>query len=95
MLPNWELLPTINFGNPEMHDMREVLERCRNARKIYIGQINRHGGESLFDYFARMLEPAYDKNTGCFYIIPQYGCALSEREQVIGEFERAAGRVTA
>ena len=84
------LVRGINFGNPDMHDMTQVLERCRDARKIYTGQVNRHAGEALFDYFTRILAPAYDKSTGRFYIIAQYACSLGEREQVIGEFERAA-----
>jgi len=84
------LVRGINFGNTDMHDMSAVLERCRDTRKVYTGQIGRNGGEPLFDYFTRVLEPAYDKESGCFYIILQYGCNLGERGQVIGEFERAA-----
>ena len=87
------LVRGINFGNPDMHDMDEVLGKCRETKKIYVGRINKKNGETHFDYFRRMLEPAYDKNTGCFYIIPQYYCDSKERENVIGEFERAAERV--
>jgi hypothetical protein len=87
------LVRGINLGNTDMHDMTNVLARCRDARKIYTGGIHRNGGENLFDYFTRILEPSYDKNTGCFYIIPQYGCNLSERGQVIGEFERAVEKI--
>ena len=84
----------LNFGNPDMHDMPKVIERCRGTKKVYTGAINKSDGESLFDFFRRILEPAYDRDTGCFYIIPQYCCALNERENVIGEFERAADAVT-
>ena len=80
----------INFGNPDMHDMPEVLRRCRDAKKIYTGSVNKKSGEGHFEFFMRILEPSYDKNSGCFYIIPQYGCGLDERENIIGEFERAA-----
>ena len=80
----------INFGNPEMHDMTKVLERCRDTKKVFTGIINKNDGENLFDFFTRILEPSYDVNSGCFYIIPQYNCAFNERENVIGEFERAA-----
>ena len=89
------LARAVNFGNPEKHDMTKVLKRCRENKKIYVGIITRKVGESLFDYFLRILEPSYDKNTGCFYIIPQYVCAVNEREAVIGEFERAAQFLTA
>ena len=93
MIFNEPLVRGINFGNTDMHDMSRVLERCRDTRKVYTGQIGRNGGESLFDYFTRVLAPAYDKDTCCFYIILQYGCSLNEREQVIGEFELAAEHV--
>jgi hypothetical protein len=68
--------------------MTKVLERCRAANKIYVGEIKKNDGESHFDFFTRILEPSYDKNSGCFYIIPSYSCSLSERDNVIGEFER-------
>jgi len=87
------LVRGINFGNPEKHDMTKILAKCRDTRKVYVGALDRKDGESLFDYFTRILEPAYDKNTGCFYIIPEYGCNLSERENVIGEYERAAEKI--
>ena len=80
----------INFGNPEKHEMTKILERCKNTRKVYTGGISKKEDESFFDYFRRILEPAYDKNTGCFYIIPQYSCSIGKRENIIGEFERAA-----
>ena len=83
----------LNFGNPEKHDMKKILERCRDTHKIYHGGLPMLEGEKHFDYFKRILEPAYDKNTGCFYIIPQYYCNLNERENVIGEFERAAEHI--
>ncbi|MCL1792617.1 MAG: hypothetical protein FWG34_01985 [Oscillospiraceae bacterium] len=80
----------INFGNPEMHDMAKVQKRCREAKKAYVGAINKKEGESLFDYFTRVLSPSYDADTGCFFVILQYSCNLGERGNVIGEFERAA-----
>ena len=84
------LVRGINFGNPDMHDMTEIITKCRENKKIYVGGIDKKSGESHFEYFKRTLEPSYDKNTECFYIIPQYWCSLGERANVIGEFERAA-----
>jgi len=83
----------INFGNPEMHDMTDVLARCKQHRKVYVGGIKRHDGEGYFDYFKRILEPAYDRDTGRFFVVPGCGCGMSEREMVIGEFERAVEAV--
>lgn len=87
------LVRGINFGNPEKHDMTKVLERCRDNKKVFYGTINKKENENLFDYFSRILNASYDRNTGCFYIIPEYYCNLNERENVIGEFERAAEHV--
>ncbi|MCL2098811.1 MAG: hypothetical protein FWH24_00045 [Oscillospiraceae bacterium] len=87
------LVRGINLGNTDMHDMTEVLNKCRENKKIYVGGIHRYPGENHFDYFVRILEPSYDKNTGCFYIIPQCGCDLRERDNFIGEFKKAAEAV--
>ena len=90
VLLDWPEVFGINFGNPEMHDMKKTLERCRMAKKAYVGGINKNEGETLFDYFTRILEPSYDPDTGCFHVILQYGCQMGERGNVLGEFERAA-----
>ena len=84
------LVRGINFGNPEKHDMSKILAKCRDNKKIYVGGLQRREGENYFDFFTRILEPSYDKDTGCFYIIPEYGCNINERGNVIGEFEKAA-----
>jgi hypothetical protein len=84
------LIRGINFGNPEKQDMTNVLERCCATGKIYVGRLPMNGGESHFDYFSRILEPAYNKIFGSFHIIPEFSCDLNERENIIGEFERAA-----
>ena len=79
----------INFGNTDMHDMTEILTRCRENKKPYVGGICRIGDESNFDYFKRILEPSYDKENDYFYVLLQYGCGLNDRANIIGEFERA------
>ena len=87
------LVRGINFGNPDMHDMSEVIRRCKESRKVYAGGVHILPGESLFDFFTRVLEPAYDCNTGCFYILLQHYCNINERENFIGEFERAFDKI--
>ena len=84
------LVRGINFGNPERHDMTNILKRCCETGKIYVGRLPMNGGENYFDYFSRILEPSYNKNIGSFHVIPEFSCSLEERENVIGEFERAA-----
>ena len=83
----------INFGNPEMQNMEKTLARCRDGKKAYVGAINKKEGEALFDYFKRILAPSYDPRTGCFFVILQYSCQIGERDNVIGEFERAAEHI--
>lgn len=87
------LVRGINFGNPEKHNMTKVLERCRDTRKVYVGSIGRKDKENYFDFFTRILTPSYDKDTGCFYIIPEYSCSMNERSNVIGEFESAVENI--
>jgi len=87
------LARAINFGNPERHYMTAVIKKCRDTGSVYVGSIEKKDGEPLFDYFVRILEPAYNKDSGVFHIIPEYTCDLSERVYVIGEFDRAAEHV--
>jgi len=44
----------INFGNPDMHDMNEILSAIADAGKIYYGTINKLEGETEADYFTRV-----------------------------------------
>ena len=88
------LAKAINFGNSEKHDMVKVLKKCRDSKKLYVGGIAQNPGENLFDYFKRILEASYDRETRRFYVIPQYWCGISDREKIIGEYERAAECVT-
>ncbi|MCL2514156.1 MAG: hypothetical protein FWF08_09650, partial [Oscillospiraceae bacterium] len=87
------LVRGINLGNSEKHGMKEVLEKCRDNKKVYVAGIARFENESHYDFFTRILAPSYDAETGRFYVLPTYGCDISERGQVIGEFERAAENV--
>ena len=83
------LVRGINFGNPEKQDMTKILKKCCEMGKIYVGRLPVNENENYFDYFTRILEPSYNKNTGSFHIIPEFSCDVNERENVIGEFERA------
>jgi len=44
----------INFGNPEMHDMNEILSEIAEAGKIYYGTVNKLPDESETEYFDRV-----------------------------------------
>jgi uroporphyrinogen-III decarboxylase len=58
----------INFGNPEMHEMCEVLARCVAYNKFYFGLINRLPDESLQDYFRRVLKPVKESRRGLIFV---------------------------
>lgn len=49
----------LNFGNPEKHDMADVLERLAACGKFYFGGAPRGEEEPWQAFFERMLRPAY------------------------------------
>ena len=51
----------INFGNPEMHDMDEILGKIAKADMIYYGAINQLPGETERDFFLRVRKASDDK----------------------------------
>ncbi len=48
----------LNFGQPDLHDMKEVLQRLGEAGKAYCGSVPRQPDEGLQAYFERVLEEA-------------------------------------
>jgi hypothetical protein len=49
----------INFGNPDKHNMTNVLRDCARADKIYYGSIPEREGETVAGYFKRCVSDAY------------------------------------
>jgi uroporphyrinogen-III decarboxylase len=47
----------LNFGNPEKYDYERTIEKITSKGKFYVGYIPRKDGESLRDYFERILSP--------------------------------------
>jgi hypothetical protein len=47
----------LNFGNPEKYDYERTIEKITSKGKFYVGYIPRRDGESLKDYFKRILSP--------------------------------------
>ncbi|MGB9643223.1 MAG: hypothetical protein ACPL3Q_08525, partial [Candidatus Ratteibacteria bacterium] len=54
---NCEHVKIINFGNPERFGWNETMKLIARHGKTYYGTVNRFAGESLFEYFERVLEP--------------------------------------
>ena len=71
----------LNFGNPEKHDMDDVLRRCAQQGKVYYGAVPRHGGETMERYFARVL----DRSSGGarHWALPQLSCRRRETAEVL------------
>lgn len=81
----------LNFGNPDMHDMEYVLERCRNTGKIYYGVIPKNGNESLEEYFLRLLSASSDD--GSSKLLLQYRCSKEQRDQVLDTWTKVCDRI--
>jgi len=83
----------INFGNPEMHDMEHVLNRCANLGKIYYGYINKDEDVPLEDYFKKYL--CASRKNGRSLILLQYSCDINCREEVVSAWEKAESQLQA
>ena len=82
----------INFGNPEKHNMEEVLNRCAQTGKVYYGDLSHVGiGKDLFDYFYKCLKASY--NGRSFKFLPVYSCYSHEIPDVIKTWKDAAKAV--
>lgn len=73
----------LNLGQPEKHDMDEVLRRCAQADKVYYGFANQKEQEPLRDYFSRCLKNSYSEETNQPRILLQYQCSYNEAEAVL------------
>lgn len=51
----------LNFGNPEKYDYEKVMKKIISKGKFYVGYVPRREGESLRDYFERILSPLETK----------------------------------
>lgn len=81
-----EMALGLNFGNPEMHDMEDVLRRCAAVGKVFYGTIPR-GGEPWPSYFTRLLKAS--RNGGRKYLLLSVTCAPGELQAVTDAWEKA------
>ena len=61
----------INFGNPEKHDMEQVLSQCAAARTIYIGSLPGLPGCDTAGYLRRVTRAASGEGA-CFLMLDRY-----------------------
>lgn len=74
----------INLGNPEKHDMDQLLADTAAAGKLYYGHVPKAEGEDVYGYFLRILGASGRR------ILPLFSCKTEEREAVCDAFDRAA-----
>jgi hypothetical protein len=84
---NMPLAYGINFGNPEMHDMEQILKRCAQENKIYYGTIPKQIDESLEEYFTRLLKASRKGDRSMLLLL--FHTDMSQREKVMEAWENA------
>ena len=81
----------LNFGNPDMHDMRRVLGDCANRGILYYGGIPQKEGEDIGDHFSRLL--AASEKGGRAHLLLCHSCDADEAEMVGEIWDKAAASV--
>ena len=76
-----------NFGNPEKHDMDEILKRGSQLGKIYYGQPPQHENESLVEYFRRVRRAA--TTDGKCRLLMQFYTSFDEKNAVLDAWSQA------
>ena len=82
----------LNFGNPEKHDMDEVLRQTAAAGKVFYGASARHDGESEADFFERSLRAATVDGL-CKLILVHHGGANTRQAEVEAAWAAACAKV--
>ena len=72
----------INFGNPEMYDMEEVLRRVAGAGKVYYGKIPQRKEENLEHYFSRLCRAATDSQGCCRLLLTLNASSTAQAEEI-------------
>jgi hypothetical protein len=57
----------INLGNPEKHDIVDVIRRIKKAGKVYFGMASRPEGQSLEAYFRTILGALDGERSGLIF----------------------------
>jgi len=79
---NTEKVRGINFGNPEMHDMEDVLKSVAKAGKVYYGPIYKDKSEDYKPFFERLCKAATDSNGCCRLLLTLNASSPEEVEKI-------------
>lgn len=74
----------LNFGNPERHDMGQVIGDLIAAGKCYWGGVPRGDDETLEAYFRRVIGYTQGTRTGLIFMASLRGEETQEPERVLG-----------
>lgn len=77
----------LNFGNPDMHDMEDVIRRCAQVRKVFYGTVPRNPEEDWLPYFTRLLRASL--SDGRKYLLLSVHCTQDEQSRVMDAWEKA------
>lgn len=73
----------LNFGNPERHDFEKVIPDLIEKNKVYMGNITRAEGESLKEYFNRVISYTCNTKRGLIFQPSLNADEMKEAEKVI------------
>jgi hypothetical protein len=78
------LVSGLNFGNPERHDMGQVIGDLIQAGKCYWGSVPRDDDETLETYFRRVIGYTEGTRKGLIFMPGLRGDEAKEPERVLG-----------
>jgi len=78
----------VNFGNPDMHNMEEILNRVAAAGKAYYGAIPKKKDEDYDNYFSRLCKAATDKSGCCRLLLVMSTSNPMEAEAIRSAWKR-------
>jgi hypothetical protein len=78
----------LNLGNPDLHDIVDVIRRLSRAGKVYCGGIHRQKGETLEAYFRRLLSALDGKRFGLILVAKLTPEESAEPQSVIDLYHR-------
>ena len=81
----------INFGNPEKHDMEDILRRCADVGKVYYGNLPQNEGETAKEYFSKYLKAS--KSGDKSLLLLNYNCKKNDQAEIIEAWNCACNKI--
>ena len=87
------LVHGLNFGNPEKHDMDDILRRTAKAGKVFYGDTARRAGEAEEAFFERSLRAAMTEDGLCKLLLVYHGGDFARKSEVHAAWASACKKV--